>query len=80
MTRTSEYEALNADQLIAERKGREQWLDELPKSSFSKELTAMILEANEFVWKTENQKSFIQVDQERAIEELGEIEFDKKCG
>ena len=49
MTRTSEYEALNADQLIAERKGREQWLDELPKSSFSKELTAMILEANEFV-------------------------------
>ena len=49
MTRTSEYEALNADQLIAERKGREQWLDELHKSSFSKELTAMILEANEFV-------------------------------
>ena len=28
-------------------------------------------------WRTEDQKSFIQVDQERAIEELGEIEFDK---
>jgi hypothetical protein len=28
--------------------------------------------------KTENNKSFIQVGQERGIEELGEIEFDKK--
>ena len=29
-------------------------------------------------WKTESNKAFIQVDQERCIEELGEIEFDKK--
>ena len=29
-------------------------------------------------WKTEDNKSFIQVDQDRGIEELGEIEFDKK--
>ena len=28
-------------------------------------------------WKTENNRSVIQVDQERAIEELGDIEFDK---
>ena len=30
-------------------------------------------------WRTEDNKSFIQVDQERGIEELGEIEFDKKA-
>jgi len=29
-------------------------------------------------WKTEDNKSFIQVDQERGIEELGEMDFDKK--
>ena len=29
-------------------------------------------------WKTENSKAFIQVDQERGIEELGEIDFGKK--
>ena len=28
-------------------------------------------------WNTENSQSFIQVDQERAIEELGEMEFYK---
>ena len=28
-------------------------------------------------WETKNPKSFLQVGQERAIEELGEIEFDK---
>ena len=29
-------------------------------------------------WKTENNMACIQVDQERGIEELGEIDFDKK--
>ena len=47
------YETMNADQRLAERMARKQWLDELPKSSnkqsFFKEVMAGLVEANELV-------------------------------
>ena len=47
------YETMNADQRLAERTVRKQWLDELPKSSdeqsFFKEVTASLVEAKELI-------------------------------
>ena len=47
------YETMNADQRLAERTARKQWLDELPKSSdeqsFFKEVTASLVEAKELI-------------------------------
>ena len=47
------YEAMNADQRLAERMARKQWLDNLPKSSdeqcFFKEVMAGLVEAKELV-------------------------------
>ena len=47
------YETMNADQRLAERTVRKQWLDELPKSSdeqsFFKEVTASLVEAKELL-------------------------------
>ena len=47
------YETMNADQRLAERTAKKQWLDELPKSSdeqcFFKELTVGLVEAKELV-------------------------------
>ena len=47
------YEALNADQRLAERAARKQWLDELPRTTdvqgIFKEGTASLVEAKELV-------------------------------
>ena len=43
----------------------------------SEDTTDVLFVGQRICWKTEGSKSFIQVDQEMCIEELGEIEFDK---
>ena len=43
----------------------------------SEDTNEVLFVGHQVCWKTEGSNSFFQVDQERCIEELGVIEFDK---